>query len=134
MKKKLSSQEMSLNNNDLEELKHMYMDSSRSKENTIPFNNNLIEKSNQKTKLSKANLISKSENFSDNNNLLNNEGAVDSAIVNIGDTAKSNYMAQNLITEMEGDEISNKNLDKEKEDLISDDKTIKIDENQEEDA
>ena len=134
MKKKLSSQEMSLNNNDLEELKHMYMDSSRSKENTIPFNNNLIEKSNQKTKLSKANLISKSENFSDNNNLLNNEGAVDSAIVNIGDTAKSNYMAQNLITEMEGDEISNKNLDKEKEDLISEDKTIKIDENQEEDA
>jgi len=134
MKKKLSSQEMSLNNNDLEELKHMYMDSSRSKENTIPFNNNLIEKSNQKTKLSKANLISKSENFSDNNNFLNNEGAVDSAIVNIGDTAKSNYMAQNLITEMEGDEISNKNLDKEKEDLISEDKTIKIDENQEEDA
>ena len=135
MKKKLSSQEMSLNNNDLEELKHMYMDSSRSKENTIPFNNNLVEKNNQKTKLSKANLISKSENFSDNNNNnLNNEGALGSAIVNIGDTAKSNYMAQNLITEMEGDEISNKNLDKEKEDLISDDKTIKIDENQEEDA
>ena len=134
MEKKLSSQEMSLNNNDFEELKHMYIDSSRSKENTIPFNNNLVEKNNQKTKLLKANLISKSENFSDNNNNLNNEGAVGSAIVNIGDIAKSNYRAQNLITEMEGDEISNKNLDKEKEDLISDDKTIKIDENQEEDA
>ena len=62
MKKKLSSQEMSMNNNEFEELKHIYIDSSRSKENTIPLNNNLVDKSNHRTKLQKIeNLGSKSE-------------------------------------------------------------------------
>ena len=131
LSKKLSSQEMSMNNKEFEELKQMYIDSSRSKENTIPLNNNLVGKKNPKTKLSKKNLTSKSENISDNN--FQNEGIIGSAIVTLGEK-KSNYMAQNLITEMEGDEISNRNLDKEKEDLISDDnKTIKIDENFDED-
>ena len=134
MKKKLSSQEMSMNNNEFEELKKMYIDSSRSKENTIPLNNNLSGKNNHLTKLSKKNVINKSENISDNNNFSPNDGVIGSAIVTLGDNIKSNYMAQNLITEMEGDEISNKNLDKDKEDLISDDnKTIKIDENPDED-
>ena len=133
MKKKLSSQEISMNNNEFEEIKNMFMDSSRSKENTIPLNNNLIEKNNQKTRLSKANLISKSENISDNNNLLTNKD-IGSVFVNIGDNAKGAYKDQNLITEMEGDEASNKNLDQGNDNLISDDsKTIKIEENQEED-
>ena len=131
IKKKLSSQEMSINNNDFEELKHIYMDSSRSKENTIPLNNNLIDKSNHKTKLSKnENLGSKSE-ISVNKNQMPKGG---SAIVNLGDSIKGNYIAQNLITEMEGDEISNKDSEKMKmkNDLISDDKTIKVDEDEKE--
>ena len=57
MKKKLSSQEMSINNNEFEELKHMYIDSSRSKENTIPLNNNLRDKSSHKIKLSKNEIL-----------------------------------------------------------------------------
>jgi hypothetical protein len=62
IKKKLSSQEISMNNNEFEELKHIYIDSSRSKENTIPLNNNLVDRSNHITKLSKnENLGSKSE-------------------------------------------------------------------------
>ena len=133
MKKKLSSQEMSMNNNEFEELRNMYIDSSRSKECASILNNNLIDKNNQKTRLSKANIISKSEDISDNNNIMTKR-AIDSAIVNLGDSVKGNYGAQNLITEMEGDLSSNKKMEQEKIDLISeDDKTIKIEENQEED-
>ena len=45
--KKLSSQEMSMNNNnDCEETKQIYIDSGRSKEFSIPINNNLIENNN----------------------------------------------------------------------------------------
>ena len=132
LKKKLSSQEMSINNNEFEELKHLYIDSSRSKENTISLNNNLIEKSNQKTKLSKnENKVSKSELITINNPK-SKGGVADSAVVNVGDSIKGNYIAQNLITEMEGDEISNKDSNKIKDDLISDDKTIKVEENEEE--
>ena len=132
LKKKLSSQEMSINNNEFEELKHLYIDSSRSKENTISLNNNLIEKSNQKTKLSKnENKVSKSESITINNPK-SKGGVADSAVVNVGDSIKGNYIAQNLITEMEGDEISNKDSNKIKDDLISDDKTIKVEENEEE--
>ena len=134
MKKKLSSQEMSINNNEFEELKHMYMDSSRSKENTISLNNNLIEKSNHKIKLSKnENKISKSKSETVTiNNLKSKGGTADSAVVNCGDSVKGNYIAQNLITEMEGDEISNKDSNKINDDLISDGKTIKVEENEEE--
>ena len=132
LKKKLSSQEMSINNNEFEELKHLYIDSSRSKENTISLNNNLIEKSNQKTRLSKKeNQVSKSESITINNPK-SKGGVADSAVVNVGDSIKGNYIAQNLITEMEGDEISNKDSNKIKDDLISDDKTIKVEENEEE--
>ena len=130
MKKKLSSQEMSINNNEFEELKHMYIDSSRSKENTIPLNNNLIDKSSHKIKLSKnENIGSKSEIISINKNKKSKGG---SSIVNLGDSIKGNYVAQNLITEMEGDEVSNKDSEKINNDLISDDKTIKVEENEEE--
>ena len=131
MKKKLSSQEMSMNNNEFEELKHIYIDSSRSKENTIPLNNNLVDKSNHRTKLQKIeNLGSKSE-ASINKNQIKKGG---SAIVNLGDSVKGNYAAQNLITEMEGDEVSNKDSEKMKNDLISDSKTIKVEENNEEES
>ena len=129
IKKKLSSQEISMNNNEFEELKHIYIDSSRSKENTIPLNNNLVDRSNHLTKLSKnENLGSKSE-ISINKNQIKKGG---SAIVNLGDSVKGNYATQNLITEMEGDEVSNnKNSEKMKNDLIIDDKTIKVEENDE---
>ena len=132
--KKLSSQEMSMNNNnDCEETKHIYIDSGRSKEFSIPINNNLIENNNQLTKLSKNNLNNKSEEISLNTNIIVKDGNIESAKVNADDNIKANYFAQNLITEMEGDEVSNKESNKGKEDLISDDKTIKIEENQDED-
>ena len=132
--KKLSSQEMSMNNNnDCEETKQIYIDSGRSKEFSIPINNNLIENNNQLTKLSKNNLNNKSEEISLNTNIIAKDGNIDSAKANADDNIKANYFAQNLITEMEGDEVSNKESNKGKEDLISDDKTIKIEENQDED-
>ena len=132
--KKLSSQEMSMNNNnDCEETKHIYIDSGRSKEFSIPINNNLIENNNQLTKLSKNNLNNKSEEISLNTNIIVKDGNIESAKANADDNIKANYFAQNLITEMEGDEVSNKESNKGKEDLISDDKTIKIEENQDED-
>ena len=125
--KKLSSQEMSMNNNnDCEETKQIYIDSGRSKEFSIPINNNLIENNNQLTKLSKNNLNNKSEEVSLNTNIIVKDGNIDSAKANADDNIKANYFAQNLITEMEGDEVSNKESNKGKEDLISDDKTIKI--------
>ena len=105
MKKKLSSQEMSMNNNEFEELKHIYIDSSRSKENTIPLNNNLVDKSNHRTKLQKNENLGSQSEASINKNQIKKGG---SAIVNLGDSVKGNYAAQNLITEMEGDEVSNK--------------------------
>ena len=125
MKNKLSSKEMSINNND-------YIDSRRSEEYNSPFHNNLIDKNNQKTKLSKITLVSKSD-IVDNINYVTKEGVVDSAVVNAGDSIKENYATRNLITEMEGDVASNSKTGKDNEDLISDDNnTIKIEENKDE--
>ena len=117
------SKENSINNY-FEELKRD-KDTIRSKEIILPFNNNLMEK---KESLSNINIDLNNKSEKNNNNKSKKINLIDPSPKALTKNKKEDYEAQNLITEMDPGNNSHKASERSKNDLISDNKTIKIDE------